>query len=252
MRWLRSKKWDGAAGTFWGARWPLSRVRWPRPGASHTPSVWPAAWTPSRSPQGSGMRTRRQVLTTPLSAFASTLAILKLRAAPVFVDTDERGLIDLDACRPVLRRGRTSGFCCRCISTARSRHAAARGVARRVRSPHRGGLRAIHRGQPSGHPDRRRRADGRNQFLSTKNLAPWGRRCDSHRRPRVGAYGARPARLRARPNRPHELVGYNSRLDELQAACCGACFFRAWRHGGRNGGASRSATGMRFATPGCG
>ncbi len=42
-------------------------------------------------------------LTTPLSAFATTLAILKLGAAPVFVDTDERGLIDLSACREVLR-----------------------------------------------------------------------------------------------------------------------------------------------------
>jgi len=44
-----------------------------------------------------------KVLTTPLSAFASTLAILKLGAVPVFVDTDEFGLIDLDACRSVLR-----------------------------------------------------------------------------------------------------------------------------------------------------
>ena len=33
-----------------------------------------------------------RVLTTPLSAFATTLAIVKLGAVPVFVDTDERGL----------------------------------------------------------------------------------------------------------------------------------------------------------------
>src|SRR5690348_939844 len=43
-----------------------------------------------------------RVLTTPLSAFATTLAILKLGAVPVFVDTDESGLIDLAACRSVL------------------------------------------------------------------------------------------------------------------------------------------------------
>jgi dTDP-3-amino-3,4,6-trideoxy-alpha-D-glucose transaminase len=43
-----------------------------------------------------------RVLTTPLSAFATTLAILKLSAVPVFVDIDECGLIDLAACRSVL------------------------------------------------------------------------------------------------------------------------------------------------------
>ncbi len=43
-----------------------------------------------------------RVLTTPLSAFATTLAILKVGAIPVFADTDERGLIDLDRCREVL------------------------------------------------------------------------------------------------------------------------------------------------------
>ena len=43
------------------------------------------------------------VLTTPLSAFATTLAILKLGAIPVFVDTDQFGLIDLAACRRTLQ-----------------------------------------------------------------------------------------------------------------------------------------------------
>src|SRR5690606_15848759 len=43
-----------------------------------------------------------RVLTTPISAFATTLAIVKLGAIPVFVDTDDRGLIDLDRCRELL------------------------------------------------------------------------------------------------------------------------------------------------------
>jgi dTDP-4-amino-4,6-dideoxygalactose transaminase len=43
-----------------------------------------------------------KVLTTPISAFASTLAILKVGAVPVFADTDEFGMIDLDLCRQVL------------------------------------------------------------------------------------------------------------------------------------------------------
>ena len=44
-----------------------------------------------------------KVLTTPLSAFASTLAILKLQAIPVFVDTDDYGLIDVEACSNLLK-----------------------------------------------------------------------------------------------------------------------------------------------------
>lgn len=45
-----------------------------------------------------------RVLTTPVSAFATTLAIVKLGAIPVFVDTDDQGLIDLERCRDLLQR----------------------------------------------------------------------------------------------------------------------------------------------------
>src|SRR5688572_27236562 len=45
-----------------------------------------------------------RVLTTPVSAFATTLAIVKLGAIPVFVDTDAQGLIDLSLCADLLRR----------------------------------------------------------------------------------------------------------------------------------------------------
>src|SRR5215831_14585871 len=43
-----------------------------------------------------------KVVTTPLSAFATTLAIVRLGAVPVFVDTDESGLIDLGLCERAL------------------------------------------------------------------------------------------------------------------------------------------------------
>ena len=44
-----------------------------------------------------------RVLTTPLSAFATTMAIIKAGAIPVFIDTDAFGLISLSACREVLK-----------------------------------------------------------------------------------------------------------------------------------------------------
>jgi dTDP-3-amino-3,4,6-trideoxy-alpha-D-glucose transaminase len=45
-----------------------------------------------------------KVLTTPISAFATTLAIAKLGAVPVFCDVDRYGLIDLHACADVLKQ----------------------------------------------------------------------------------------------------------------------------------------------------
>jgi dTDP-3-amino-3,4,6-trideoxy-alpha-D-glucose transaminase len=43
-----------------------------------------------------------KVLTTPLSAFATTLAILRAGCVPVFVDVDQCGLIDLDQAEAAL------------------------------------------------------------------------------------------------------------------------------------------------------
>jgi dTDP-3-amino-3,4,6-trideoxy-alpha-D-glucose transaminase len=45
-----------------------------------------------------GLKPGERVLTTPLSAFATSLAILRAGGVPVFVDVDERGLVDLDLC----------------------------------------------------------------------------------------------------------------------------------------------------------
>jgi dTDP-4-amino-4,6-dideoxygalactose transaminase len=43
-----------------------------------------------------------RVLTTPLSAFATTMAIVRLGGVPVFCDTDSNGLLDLDAVEAIL------------------------------------------------------------------------------------------------------------------------------------------------------
>jgi len=49
-----------------------------------------------------GCKPGDRVLTTPLSAFATSLSIVKVGAVPVFVDVDEFGLLDLDACQTLL------------------------------------------------------------------------------------------------------------------------------------------------------
>ena len=45
-----------------------------------------------------------KVLTTPLSAFATTLAIIRAGGVPVFVDVEQRGGVDLRQCRVLLER----------------------------------------------------------------------------------------------------------------------------------------------------
>jgi dTDP-3-amino-3,4,6-trideoxy-alpha-D-glucose transaminase len=51
-----------------------------------------------------------KVLTTPLSAFATTLAILRAGGIPVFVDVNEVGGIDLQQCRALLQKDQSIRF----------------------------------------------------------------------------------------------------------------------------------------------
>ncbi|HEV2841859.1 MAG TPA: DegT/DnrJ/EryC1/StrS family aminotransferase [Chthoniobacterales bacterium] len=52
----------------------------------------------------------QKVLTTPFSAFATTLAILRAGGVPVFVDVDDNGNIDLEQCRDVFARDHAIRF----------------------------------------------------------------------------------------------------------------------------------------------
>jgi dTDP-4-amino-4,6-dideoxygalactose transaminase len=52
----------------------------------------------------------QKVLTTPFSAFATTLAILRAGGVPVFVDVDDNGNVDLDQSREVFSRERSIRF----------------------------------------------------------------------------------------------------------------------------------------------
>jgi dTDP-3-amino-3,4,6-trideoxy-alpha-D-glucose transaminase len=57
-----------------------------------------------------GLKFGDKVLTTPFSAFATTLAILRAGGVPVFVDVDNYGNIDLAQCREVLLQDRAVRF----------------------------------------------------------------------------------------------------------------------------------------------
>ena len=57
-----------------------------------------------------GLQAGEKVLTTPLSAFATTLAILRAGGVPVFVDVDDFGAIDLAQCREVITKDRSIRF----------------------------------------------------------------------------------------------------------------------------------------------
>ena len=167
-----------------------------------------------------GCRPGDRVLTTPLSAFATTLAILKIGAVPVFADTDECGLIDLDRCRERLSRRPDIRFL---VPVHLYGHALDLDRLAALRDEF--GLRIVEdcaqsilatwKGRPTGSVGQIAAVS----FYPTKNL---------------GAMGDGGAVLTGEPDYDtaarglrdygqsgkyrHDAVGYNSRLDELQAA----------------------------------
>jgi len=58
-----------------------------------------------------GIETGQPVLTTPLTAFPTTLAILRAGGVPVFADVDEHGILDLDRCDALLEERADIRYC---------------------------------------------------------------------------------------------------------------------------------------------
>ncbi len=162
-----------------------------------------------------GCRPGDRVLTTPLSAFATTLAIVKLGAVPVFVDTDERGLIDLARCRDRLsRRPRIRYF----VPVHLYGHVLDMPELRRLREEF-GLLMVEDCAQSIGTSTGTAGQLAATSFYPTKNLGAMG---DGGailtNDPALDAQ-ARALRSYGETSRyRHEHLGYNSRLDELQAA----------------------------------
>ena len=161
-----------------------------------------------------------RVLTTPLTAFATTLAILKLGAVPVFVDTDERGLIDLDRCAAILRKRRDIGYLLpvhlygHSLDLEALHHLRASFGVKIVEDCAQS-IGASFRGQPTGSAG----DIAATSFYPTKNLGAMGD--GGAILTNDASFRTHAASLRDYGQSAkycHEQVGYNSRLDELQAA----------------------------------
>jgi dTDP-4-amino-4,6-dideoxygalactose transaminase len=161
-----------------------------------------------------------KVLTTPLSAFATTLAIVKLGAVPVFADTDTLGGIDLDLCRQVLEARRDIRFFVPVHLYGhpldmRKLAALGREFDCRIVEDCAHSIGANHAGMPTGTAGHM----AATSFYPTKNLGTMGdggavltADPDLARHVRVlRDYGQSAKDL-------HSTVGYNSRLDEIHAA----------------------------------
>jgi dTDP-3-amino-3,4,6-trideoxy-alpha-D-glucose transaminase len=172
-----------------------------------------------------GLRPGDKVLTTPLSAFATTLAILRAGGVPVFVDVDDQGLIDLARCEDRLASGDIRAFVPvhlygQPLPLPRLAELQARFAVALVEDCAQSAL-ARFRGRSAGTVG----AIAATSFYPTKNLGALGDggalltddpalrdRCASLRN-----YG-QTARYQ------HDELGLNSRLDELQAAILAQAF----------------------------
>ncbi|MCP4037866.1 MAG: DegT/DnrJ/EryC1/StrS family aminotransferase [bacterium] len=171
-----------------------------------------------------GIATGDRVLTTPLSAFATTLAITRAGGVPVFVDVDACGQLDLDQSADALDRGHADGAPIRFMVPVHL-YGHAMDLTRLAELRDRHGLCIVedcaqaigarHRGLPVGHVGQ----FAATSFYPTKNLGAYGDAgavlCQSQQHDTT----LRSLRDYGQTGKfEHDLLGLNSRLDELQAA----------------------------------
>lgn len=161
-----------------------------------------------------------KVLTTPLSAFATTLAILKVGAKPVFVDTDEFGLLDLEACHAVLKSRPDIRFL---VPVHLYGNTLDLNALRRLQEKFSvqiiedcaQAILATFEGEPAGSAG----ALAATSFYPTKNLGAMGDGGAILTNDRGLQQTAKILRDYGQTSKyQHDHIGYNSRLDELQAA----------------------------------
>lgn len=161
-----------------------------------------------------------KVLTTPISAFATTLAIVKLGAVPVFVDCDRFGLIDLDLCEKYLRSRQDAHFF---VPVHLYGHSLDLGHLARLRDEFNlrivedcaQSIHATFRGVPTGTIGQL----AATSFYPTKNLGALGDGGAVLIQSESLAGTVRVLRDYGQSRKyEHNTIGYNSRLDELHAA----------------------------------
>lgn len=166
------------------------------------------------------------VLTSPISAFATPLAIVKLGAVPVFADCDSNGLVDLDACRQLLQARPDIRYF---VPVHLFGHALNLSQLRELRDEF--GLRIVedcaqsigakYDGVPTGSVGQ----FAATSFYPTKNLGALGDGGAVLTHTEENAEIIRQLRDYGQTAKyRHEIVGYNSRLDELHAAILNYAF----------------------------
>jgi dTDP-4-amino-4,6-dideoxygalactose transaminase len=167
-----------------------------------------------------------RVLTTPLSAFATTLAIVRCGAVPVFADTDAHGLIDLDLCRAILRNDEGIRYMVPVHLYGHALDSARLAQLRddfnlRIVEDCAQSIGASFNGLPTGLAGQM----AATSFYPTKNLGAMGDggailTADPalHAQVKMFRDYGQSAKYR------HDVIGYNSRLDELQAALLGQVY----------------------------
>jgi dTDP-3-amino-3,4,6-trideoxy-alpha-D-glucose transaminase len=167
-----------------------------------------------------GCKPGDRVLTTPVSAFATTLAIVKIGAVPVFVDCDDNGLLDLAACRRILERDANIRFF---VPVHLYGHALHGGELAKLRDDFdlklvedcAQSIGAESLGRPTGTVGQ----IAATSFYPTKNLGALGDGGAVLTSTSVYAERLRVLRDYGQSGKyRHDAIGYNSRLDELHAA----------------------------------